>query len=915
MANSTSHAALPYPIKNARFSIALPFRVAAGTPTDPGTPDTEFSTDGGATFNDCAEEITTGGANGMGYLTLTGAETNNNILLIAGKSANDLTTPAILYPRVLAAVGTGTLSAGSAGGGTLGTLLAYDVTGCFIQTTGGTGGGGTGGANNQARKMVTYNTSTGAFTVTPNWETTPSTDTTYSVLLPEGVTLGMLKTLNPTTPGNTLDVSSGGEAGMDWANIGSKTTTNALTGTTIATTQKVDVDTIKTNPVVNGGTITFPTTATLASTTNITAATGIDVTKWAGGTIVSPNITGLPLVDVKGFIGTTLTETSAGYIAAAFKHFFDVTSAAMTAAGVNQTGDSYPIVSSGTYGNSALNTTLGTIAGYVDTEVAAIKAKTDNLPASFPSNFAALGIGSGGHILNVDTLTTYTGNTPQTADNAAAGTRTLLALPAVAPDALGGLGTTRSGNKVWFYDAVNGSDANSGLSDNAALQTISAVCSVAKAGHVVIVLSASGTVTGNQTISTSGVRWYFQSSAIFTATSGTTIAITGHDNEFHNPTWRTTDATNGWPFSLAANTRNNKMFGGNIGSNNIGLDACSIAGAINFYAEGTTFTNPYDTIYGVSASARFVGCKFVMSASYSSGSPPDYSTIICDGSTVTFENCRTVIIKAAGNVTTGDVSVFRINAGDPLQGSLRVINHTAQVEIDEATQVCNVHLLKIMGSYPAQAHIEGGNFISYNLGAASITTLTIKADSDDYVEVKGLSAPRSWTGNVLWPTDDAAAAASQTEQLTFTNPNEVDANASVSLSPSDIQDIADAVAASIGSVSPFTVDKEHTWKFAAKQNAASNIIKVLIGFDGILAMDFDTAIPARTSLASITSAVFTNITGTEPTISASAVSADRRSAHITVDTSAATANTYTLTVTGLTADSQTFVLTGQLNVA
>lgn len=36
---------------------------------------------------------------------------------------------------------------------------------------------------------------------------------------------------------------------------------------------KVDVDTIKTNPVVNGGTITFPTTATLASTTNITAGT------------------------------------------------------------------------------------------------------------------------------------------------------------------------------------------------------------------------------------------------------------------------------------------------------------------------------------------------------------------------------------------------------------------------------------------------------------------------------------------------------------------------------------------------------------------------------------------------------------------------------------------------------------------
>lgn len=41
----------------------------------------------------------------------------------------------------------------------------------------------------------------------------------------------------------------------------------------VPNTQKVDVETIKTNPVANGGTVTFPTNATLASTTNITAGT------------------------------------------------------------------------------------------------------------------------------------------------------------------------------------------------------------------------------------------------------------------------------------------------------------------------------------------------------------------------------------------------------------------------------------------------------------------------------------------------------------------------------------------------------------------------------------------------------------------------------------------------------------------
>jgi hypothetical protein len=44
-----------------------------------------------------------------------------------------------------------------------------------------------------------------------------------------------LAPLQPTTAGRTLDVSTTGEAGIDWANIGSPTTTVALTGTTVGT--------------------------------------------------------------------------------------------------------------------------------------------------------------------------------------------------------------------------------------------------------------------------------------------------------------------------------------------------------------------------------------------------------------------------------------------------------------------------------------------------------------------------------------------------------------------------------------------------------------------------------------------------------------------------------------------------------
>ena len=65
--------------------------------------------------------------------------------------------------------------------------------------------------------------------------------------------------------------------------------------------------------------------------------------------------------NVVQILGTAVTETVTGYIAAGFKKLFDVATPVLTAASVNQTGDSY---------------------AKVDTEIAAIKAKTDLIPAS-----------------------------------------------------------------------------------------------------------------------------------------------------------------------------------------------------------------------------------------------------------------------------------------------------------------------------------------------------------------------------------------------------------------------------------------------------------------------------------------------------------------------------------------------------
>lgn len=52
-------------------------------------------------------------------------------------------------------------------------------------------------------------------------------------------TLRKNSALKPTTAARTLDVSAGGEAGVDWANVGSPTTSVNLSGTTVGTASAV----------------------------------------------------------------------------------------------------------------------------------------------------------------------------------------------------------------------------------------------------------------------------------------------------------------------------------------------------------------------------------------------------------------------------------------------------------------------------------------------------------------------------------------------------------------------------------------------------------------------------------------------------------------------------------------------------
>jgi hypothetical protein len=269
----------------------------------------------------------------------------------------------------------------------------------------------------------------------------------------------------------TASAGAAGYVGLDWGQVTNKTTANALTGTTIAATQKVDVDTIKTNPVVNAGTVTFPTGATLASTTNITAGTITTTT----------NLTNLPAIPANWL-------TAAGIAAGALNGKGDwSTYAGGDTPGTTtllvripgtvqpQTGDAYarlgaPASVSVSADIAAVNSSLATdLADVIAIQTSvgtglgaiasAIKAKTDNLPAGFPANFPALAIDVAGKV-TAGTVTTLT-NLP--------------AIPAGWLTASGIAGGALNGKGDWLlasgYAAPDNSDVVTALADVVAVQT------------------------------------------------------------------------------------------------------------------------------------------------------------------------------------------------------------------------------------------------------------------------------------------------------------------------------------------------------------------------------------------------------------------------------------------------------------
>jgi hypothetical protein len=199
-------------------------------------------------------------------------------------------------------------------------------------------------------------------------------------------TLRKTSALKPTTAGRTLDVSAGGEAGVDWANVGSPTTSVNLSGTTIATTQKVDIETIKTQAVTAAAGVTFPTS--IASPTNITAGTITTVTnltnaptagdftatmKTSIGTAVAASAVASVTGNVGGNVTGSVGSIAAGGIAASSFAAGAIDATAIAANAITDAKVAADVTIASVTG------AVGSVTGLTASDVAAIKAKTDSL--------------------------------------------------------------------------------------------------------------------------------------------------------------------------------------------------------------------------------------------------------------------------------------------------------------------------------------------------------------------------------------------------------------------------------------------------------------------------------------------------------------------------------------------------------
>lgn len=204
-----------------------------------------------------------------------------------------------------------------------------------------------------------------------------------------------LAPVQPTVTGRTLDVSAGGEAGIDWANVGTPSSTVSLTNTTVAT---VTTTTTATNvTTVNGlaaGVITASSIAADAITAAKIADGAIDAATFAAGAINASAIASDAITAAKVAADVSAEIADAVWEEAIADHSGTAGSTAEQLAAAGAAGDPWATALPGSYtagqagyilgtnlnatvSSRATQTSVDTVDDLIDTEIAAIKTVVD----------------------------------------------------------------------------------------------------------------------------------------------------------------------------------------------------------------------------------------------------------------------------------------------------------------------------------------------------------------------------------------------------------------------------------------------------------------------------------------------------------------------------------------------------------
>lgn len=270
------------------------------------------------------------------------------------------------------------------------------------------------------------------------------------------------------TSGNTLDVNAGGGAEVGTFQAGAITAAafaaNAIDAAALAADAGTEIG-----------------TAVWASTTRLlTAGTNIALAKGTGVT----GFNDLDAAGVRGAVGMAAAnmDTQLGLLATAANlatvaGYVDTEVAAIKAKTDNLPSDPADASDIAT-SFSTVNSTLAAIAGYIDTEVAAIKAKTDNLPSD-PADQSLI-------IAATDAIMTAVGDVPTNAELATA----LAGADDAVLAALSALGLTDTAAEVTDIWRIHGLDSSNPM-------TVTPTSRVA--GTVVQAISGDGETTSTVT--------------------------------------------------------------------------------------------------------------------------------------------------------------------------------------------------------------------------------------------------------------------------------------------------------------------------------------------------------------------------------------------------------------------------------